>query len=420
MSEKLSGVYTTVDTRGFVPDIATTPSAVAIIGHMNSGTASSVTNGDKFSSTNSAGTIYEFNSLSEAKETIGTVPASGSWTDGTFGSGASAGYDTDYNLIRGIELIYQGNPSARTYVAILSGTGTDAKTEPNGLSNALSSLLDYNDIEFITIAGLEYSDTMKTHAVSASSQSNEAERIYIGGISLNDAYSGSTDINKEDTFDVSEYTAYQEDNGRGICFIGNAQYQFLAGFQSGSTIESSKEVGGNFLACYVAGRLSAVSEEDSLLGDGAGILTPYYNGRKRIWSKSQLETNYDNRMLSIRFDPNHSPSFYFEKAHTFSPKASPFKLITKRRIVDRVVKDVRDILKSQIGQPNIPAKRGAIEDVIKRKLRNLIREGLLIGSISAEVYVLTGDVGNGVLRADIDIQPVTEIEEIQLTVGVDL
>ena len=116
MVEKLSGVYTTVDTSGFVPDVATSRKAGFIAGHMlttnNSGSStitSNLADANKFSSTNAYGQILTVTSLAEAKSLIGTANlVSAAWTNGTFGSGAAAGYDTSYNLIRAIEMFYKG------------------------------------------------------------------------------------------------------------------------------------------------------------------------------------------------------------------------------------------------------------------------------------------------------------------------
>ncbi len=423
MVEKLSGVYTTSDIGGFTPDQAIARGAIGVVGHMRSGT--NVVNGDKFSTLNPFGTIFEFTSIVEAKATLGdanTVSVTG-WVDGTFGSGATsgvAGYDTDSNLIRALELVYLGNPRAKIYAAVLSGVGTDPSTIPDGTAEALAELIKIDDIEFITPAGLEYNATYLTHATASDDDDNQAERIYVGGVSLNDAYSGSTDINKQDTFDVSAYTTLAESDGRSVLVIGNGEFEFQTGFRSGVAVEPEllKEIGGNWIANFLAGYLSSFSEQISLLNKGVVGFLPVYNGKPKIWSSTELKTNFDNSHVSIRFSASNSPSYFFEKAMTHSPKVSAWGKITRRRIIDRVIKDVRVVLKAEVGKSNIQTRRRAINDRVRSKLIDLLEAGLIQGTVSSNVFVQTGDPANGVLRANVIVTPVGEIEEVRLTVGV--
>lgn len=421
MVEKLSGVYTTSDIGGFTPDQAISRGAIAVVGHMLSGT--NVSGSDKFSSANAFGTIYTFTSIVEAKAILGdgsNIISGSTWYNGTYGSGAMAGYDPDSNLIRALELIYQGNSRAKCYVAVVSGSGVDAKTTPNGSAEALAELMKKDDIEFLHGAGLEFNATFQSHALSSDDDASQAERIYIGGVSLNEAYSGSVDLNKQDVFDVSAYSSLQEDTGRSICLIGNANHQFQTGWHSGSQVEVTKEIGANWLSAYFTGFLSSLAENISPLNKGIGGFLPVYNGKPKIWSFTEIETNYDNSMVSIRYSASNSPAYYFEKAMTLTPKSSAWGRITRRRIIDRVIKDVRVILRAEIGKPNIDSRRRAINDRVRRKLVELLDAGLLQGSVSSTVYVTGADPANGVLRCNVNVTPVGEIEEVRLTVGVVL
>jgi len=429
MVEKLSGVYTTADIGGFTPDQAISRGAIGIVGHMNSGTGSAVAAGDLFSTGNPAGTVYTFRSIVEAKATLGAIPVAQSgadaWVDGTFGTGAAsgiAGYSGQFNLLRGIELVYLGNPAARVYACVLSGSGVSsgAKLIPDGTAEALAELMKYEDIAFITAAGLEFNSTYLAHATASDNDANQAERIYVGGISLNDAYSGSTDVNKQDAYDVSEYTTLAEDTGRSICFVGNGNFTFGTGHKSGSIVEGQKEIGGNWIGNFLAGYLSSFQEHESLLNKGIAGFLPVYNGKGKIWNSTELETNYDNSHISIRFSASNSPAYYFEKAMTHTPKSSAWGRITRRRIVDRVIKDVRVVLRAEIGKPNIISRRRAINDRVRRTLMALLEIGMLQGSISSTVFVQPLDSANGILRCNVNITPVGEIEEVRLTVGVIL
>jgi len=420
MVEKLSGVYTDVDIGAFVPNQARSRGAVAIVGHQQSGSSLGAT--DFFSVANPKGRVYEFNSIVEAKGTIGNSGSSyDSWDVGTIGSGAVAGYDTRYNLIRGLELVYLGNPNARVYVSVLAGSGTVASATPPGTDEALALMMGIDDIEFITPAGLEFNQTYVTHATASDADANQAERVYVGGVSLNDAYSGSANSGaKQDVFDVSAYTTMQEEYGRAICVIGNASYQFKTGYVVGSNLEPAKEIGGNWLANFVAGYLSSITEDTSMLNSGIFGFLPVYNGAPKIWTNSELETNYDNSMLSIRFQASNSPQYYWEKAMTFVNKSNAWSRITRRRIVDRVTKDIRVILNTEKGKSNIVSRRRALKGRCDRALLDLVDAGMLIGSVKSTVFVQTGDSANGILRANVEFTPVGETEEIRLTVGVIL
>jgi len=428
MSEKLSGVYTTVDTLGFVPDVARTREAILVVGNQFTVVSgASITVDDYFSSSNPKGSLIPFSNIVEVKSELGFIDGdvigsgTSTWIDGTFGSTAGmAGYDSLYNMIRALELIYKANPSAKVYAALLSGSMTDPLTKPDGTDEALIESLKYKDIGFIVSAGLEFNSDYVVHCTTAASNVNQAERVYVGGVSMNNAFSGSADTQALATFDVSSFVALQETKGRSIAFLGNANYTFSLGWTSGTAVEGSVEIGGNMMAAYVAGLLSNLSEKTSLLGKGVNTFLPVYKGRSFKWSISELEANYDNSMLSVRFDPTATIIYHFEKAMTFTPKASAWGKITRRRIIDRVTKDVRKTIKAEIGEDNTSARRSTATDRILRLLRGLIGEGMIKNKVSASVFVLSGDEANGKVRANVVVTPVTEIEEVELTIGVDL
>ncbi len=230
-------------------------------------------------------------------------------------------------------------------------------------------------------------------------------------------FSGSADLTKQDVFDVNAFTSFQEDTGRSVFFIGNADYQFQTAVISGIA-EATKEIGGENIAHYIMGFLSSFGEDISLLNKGVNGFLPVYNGNPKIWSFSELETNFDNSMISVRFNASNSPPFYFEKGMTFNTGASAFNRITKRRIIDRVIKDVRVTLRAEVGKPNLESRRRAVNDRVLRVLKGLQEDGILTGLVSSTVFVQTGDAANGILRCNIKVTPVGETEEVRLTVGV--
>ena len=421
MVEKLSGIYSTV-LSSFVPDIPVNKGAILVVGHAYSGASglyasgATYTDADKWSATNN-GRIYTWTSMAEAQSTLGYLTASGAGalTTGTFGSGAVSPYDPYNNMLHSLELIYTANPGAKVYGMILSGSGTNAKATPAGLTVALAASMVQKDIAFIDDCGLEFNSNVLTHCITASNKYNKAERIYIGGLSLNEAYSGSTNTSLDNTYDVSAYTNLREDNGRSVCFIGNVNHKFYIE----GTNATTREIGGNLYKSYIAGLLSKMGEGESLLNTYPGYV-PKYNGKTKYWTTTELETHYDNSMLSIRYDPSSTPTLYFEKAMAFAPNTATFTLITRRRIIDAVSKRIRSALRFIVRKPNIPKLRDAGKLAMLRVLSSMYKEGLIANTFDASMTVEDGDAANGIIRAYVKVRPITEVMEIDLIIGVDL
>lgn len=442
MVEKLSGVFTTIDTLGFTPDQAVSTRAIGLIGTMffsgsvnqvayhNDGngawdfaTAPAFSGSDLFSSSAPNGTVFEVNSLTDARTTLGVLSGSiNYWVDGS-PSGGYTGFDAHHGLLRIMEVIYTINPAAKVKFCILSGVASGATVsvrhpnlgaELDGTSEALNALREHNDIDILLSADREFRNLYLTSATSASTDDFQSERIYFGGVSMETAFSGSSAISGFlNSFDVSAFTAFQDEDGRSSATIGN----FNFGFTDGDL--GNKEVGGMYLAAHVAGVVSSLTEDQTILRRSATYI-PKYNGKTKHWTQSQLETNYDNRMVSVRFEASSSPSLFFEKGLSFTPTTSAWTLITRRRIIDRVARDVRAILKAGLGKPNTTRVRDALTNTVRRRLRDLVEIGLLTGTPEGVVFVNAGDVSNGIMRASVTVTPVTETQEVQFTVGVKL
>lgn len=425
----LDGTYST-----FLSNVRTNANArfgaIGVVGHMVSGVktdadgnttaVSGVSNrspgANQYSTfgTGRVGIVYEFNNFGQAVAKLGNVPAN-TWVAGTYSNdGADTSpYDTEHNLIRQLELIYLANPTAKTYVAVLEGTGTSAAAANTdaGVSDALTELIKYDDISFIVGAGMDFNTTLASHANTASSITNKAERIYVGGSSINRCLaSGSLSP------DISDFSALQQSTGRAILSVTNVKYRF----QSGLVTESAagQEIGGNFYAGYVAGFLSRLPEQVSMLRQSPGFLQ-VYNGNEFRWSRANQESLVGSGVLTVR---SVGGAVRFGRALTYSDQAaSEYTKITKRRIVDRVSKELRATADTFIGKVNTASSRLGMEASIKSKLSTLSSLGLIdSAALQTRVWVEGTDVADGRVRVSVIFRPITEIEFVEIQQTVEL
>ena len=415
----LDGTYTT-----FVSNVRSNANArygaIGVVGHMDrgvkqasDGTDTTLVDGTNWAvfDTGSLGTIYTFDNFGQVANLFGSIKEA-RYVDGTNPTAALgiSGYDAHTNLIRSLELIYLANPNARTHVAVLTGSGSTAAgaASEEGVSEALGELLKYDDISYIVGAGMDYNNTFLTHAKTASNETNKAERIYVGGVGLNEILSGTNN-----TLDITDYTSLQDDSGRGVFVAGNVNYKFQS---AGRLNEGEKEIGGNFLASYVAGMLSAIPEQESLLRKSTGF-KQIFSGSEFRFNNTQLTSLVDDNMLVMRNANNRNS---FSRALTFSTSSGNYQRITKRRIVDRVSKEIRATTDGFVGQPNNEVSRLGMTSSLRTKLNSLAAQGLIDATANARVFVEAGDVDAGTVRVAVTFRPATEIEfvEVQQTVEI--
>lgn len=367
---------------------------------------------------NGNGFVYQFDSYDQVVKRFGKIYDE-DWQSGTItGNGIDPSpYDSRHNLIRGLELIYLANPSVRTYVAVLDGSGTSASgaSVHAGVAEALADLLKYDDISFVVSPGMNYNSTFQAHANTASNETNQAERVYVGGGALQVVLASGSKVPDLDAdegqFADNDWDALKQDSGRSIMVAGNVNYTFQAG--SGSNI---REVGGNFFASYVAGLLSSIPEQQSLLRQAVGF-TQKYNGDNFRWSRTDQTELVTGRILHFKQSGGRN---VFSRALTHSPTTSDYKRITTRRVVDRVTKEVRATSDTFVGKSNTDINRIGMRTSIDNKLISLSRFGLIQPGSTSNVWVEGTDIADGVVRVSALFKPITEIEfvEIQLTVEI--
>jgi len=413
MTHPLAGVYITETTRGIAPTPSTATGAVAIIGHMTSGSSGyNITEDEKWSASNE-GEVFVWDNLIDAVQKCG-LAASGSWTSPTFSKTGfgTGGYDTKTNLIRAVELAFMGGAS-KVYACILSGTGTYGTSADTGTTQALEKLREFDDIYYVVVAGKPPISAVTSEMETASSVNNGKERIYVTGVSFQEAFSGTS-------YDLSNYTAAKSDYGRAICLVGNTIYKFGSvsydatdthltslGLASGSV-----EIGGNWLAAWLAGRLASKQPHVPLKNLG---FTPVWSGSttKAVLKRSQLESMSNDHVLFPRrwSTGGGSVTYMFDKGWTFSPTTADFQYITTREISDTAAKRVRSTMLPFLFSHNTAIGRATVKSRVEATLRQMVSEGM-IKDFAVNVYASATDEANHIMRCDFTIVPVFEVTEI--------
>jgi hypothetical protein len=407
MSLILPGVYQTTASTGISVTASPRFGTIGVVGHMASGVDSAgtaISGLEKFDTNAQSGTVYIFNSLIDAIDTIGTIPIASTWTSGTFvGDGTDTSpYDTEFNLIRALELIYLASPSARCKVAILTASGTLASTAQStaGVTTALAALKKEEDISFLVGAGMDFNTIFLAAAIDHASDGKE--RMYIGGTSLNTIMESGTL-----TPDVTVYSSLREANGRGINYLINVSGTFSTDISTERS--EAREIGGNFLSAYLAGILSTQSESSSLLKSAIGYNVQRYNEKDFKWDKSSLEDLYSG---SFVFAQLKSGVWKYGSSRTYATAGSIYQRVTTRRIVDRVESEKRAIGDVYVGENNTITMRNTMRSSIDGRMLILSQLGLIGSDYSNNVYINETDIANGIVRVTSVYSPITEIEYV--------
>jgi len=432
-SYKLANVYISQTSEGLNKSTIDTGRYVAVIGHMMSGSSQySLSDDDKFA-TGHVGTVFVYDTVTEYRDVMGL--ASGSdWSVGTFGSGSlgESAFDPTTNFMRAVELAFAGG-AKRVYGCVLSGSGTSPTTVPDGLTEALEALRAFDDVYYIVVAGHEPLGVVKTEVVNASSEEIGKERVYVTGQSWNRAFSGSNM-----TYSLpSATTTVKDDNGRVICILANTTYKFI--YATGDTTDShlwtgeswssgTHEIGGNWLAAYIAGKLS--SQQPHVPLSYISDWVPSYKGNKNkaVLPNTKLESMWDDHLIfPRRWVSNNVESWSFDKGWLFTISDSPTDddgnemptLITTRQIMDTISKDARSILTKFLFKGNNVITRSSANSSLRDKLNYRKGQGM-IKAFDTEVYASANDETSNIMRARISIVPVFETLKIIVRVSAQL
>ena len=421
----LAGVYVEESTDDIRPSPVDTGRYVAVIGHMQSGTNDySLVDGDKFGS-GSTGTVFTYDSVVDYKNKMGT--ASGSdWSSGSYDVGATSdsSYCRQFNFMKGVELAFAGG-AKRVYGCVLTGSGTDAETSPTGLAEALAALRAFDDIYYLVVAGANPIASVVTEVVAASAASQGKERVYVTGTSMQRALSGSAY-----TYSFPSADKQQNDDGRVICILANTTYKFAYAegdvtdthLRNASTFASgTHEIGGNWLAAYVAGRLSSQDPHQPL--SYISGWTPSYKGEENlhIFGDTDLISMWgDHVLFPRRWTTGRNSTWSYDKGWMFvSSATASVTLITTRQILDTIAKDARNLMRSYLFSSNTTSTRASAKAGVERKLAQRKREGM-IKAFKADVYASASDEANNIMRCRIDVTPVFETLKIVISLTATL
>ena len=413
-TRQLAGVYITQTSRGITPIPSATTGAVAIIGHMQSGSSGyNITDAEKWNATNE-GEVFTWNNLIEATTKCG-LALSGSWDAGTysqtgFGGGA---YDNETNLIRAVELAFIGGAS-KVYACVLSGTGSYGTSADTGTTQALAKLREFEDIYYVVIAGKPPISAVTSEMETASNPNNGKERIYISGVSYQEAFSGTT-------YDLSSYTGAKSNDGRIVVLVGNTVYRFGSTSYDASDTQlaaqslasGSVEIGGNWLAAWLAGKRAAMQPHVPLKALG---FTPVWNGstnKSVLKSADMVSLSQDHTLFPRRWSTGSSTTYMFDVGWTFTPITADVQLITTREIADTAAKRIRMALLPMLFTHNTAIGRATMKSRCESVLRQMMTDGM-IKDYGVNVYASAEDEVNRRVNVEAVVVPVFEATDIEV------
>lgn len=457
VTKKLSGVYTTIDTSGFVP----TPSinyggAIGIIGTYEADNmygSGSLAAGDLWTSATD-GHVIEIDGNNEFIDYLGSMISgsldvvSGSATSGSVisdwspspsgiidGDGlAVGGYDPENSLFRAIQLIRMYNSDVKIYFCAIDGsTNGGASAEAvltTAETNALAALKEYNDIGFINIAGRIPLATVQTHVETCRNDTYKSPRLYVTGLGYEHMLSGST-------VDLSDYTTLKDNLGHTVVYAGNSSIGFDVYEGTYGTVKEYIHMGGHWLSHIITAIMASQTEKTTLLRQFSpfGASTKEYTkdayylydttsdpkaqvfdtSYKSFLTEGQMEDLFDEGVLFTR---RIGSNYYFDIAATFSSNTSSFTNITTRRIVDRIRRGADTILNTYIAEPNSAVTHERAVGSVTRFLTALYEKGYIKSSFGVRVWASDQDQIDGIINCKIEITPILETKYIELTIAV--
>jgi hypothetical protein len=430
---------TTINVINTIPTSANAQfGAIGIIGHMASGVVpdpatpgsfivykGSTTPGaerwHQFGST-TMGTVYEFNDWAAVVNKFGMLPplATTAWINGTFANAGQdiSSYDSEFNLLRSLELIYLANPSAKTFVAVLAASGASASgaAASAGVSTALTALKKYDEISFLHGAGMDFNGTIQSSALDSSNSTNKAERIYVGGMSIQRILaSGSLvpDLTAS-AGQTTNWSTLKESNGRSFAIATNVNYIFQSEQPDANGIRLTREIGGNFFSSYVLGMISSRPEHITLLREGTQGFNQVYNGQNFVWSKSDETSLINGNVFHIRRSGGMTS---FSRYLTYSTASGQYRNMTVRRVVDRIIKEVRAVGDTYVNQIDNAQNRSNLKFALERKLDYLQQLGMLVEKAKVAISQIIGQVA---VEVTISVRVSKEMEFININLIVGL
>lgn len=340
------------------------------------------------------GQIYTVGSFSEVVDLLGGT--AGAWTPGT---GSNGPYDSSENLLRAAELVYTVNPGAKVYLVPLAGTINGTTSLSAGSTAALGDLLMFDDIGYLVFANIDPIAAGKSHAETAADPDEpyNSPRFYVTGIDMFTVNAGGPDALDDglSAADLATWTsAAASSMGLTLAYVGNHLYNFTTA-PSG---EGEVEIGGQYVAAYLAGLLSRSASNFAISYEANGFGKVKYSGADWIHTKTELDSVIGGGWIMSRYIQGY---YAFAKGVTLTTDDS-WKLYPHRQITNTIHKTMVANMVQFLGKPQTAGMFAGAQK---------IGEGVMNDMVLRE-YVQTNP------KPQVDVTPhATEVDAINVRVS---
>ncbi len=405
MSTNIPGTRTRV-INTLVSSVGIPGNAVAIVG--NTQESANVTRYTGASP--EPGQIYTVGSFSEVVDLLGGT--AGTWTAG---SGSNGPYDGTENMLRAAELVYAANPGAKVYLAPLAGSISNTTTLSAGSTSALGDLLMFEDIGFVVFANIDPIAAGKNHAETAADEAEpyNSPRFYVTGIDMFSVDNGGPDALDDGlaAADLATWTSAAGSSlGLTLAYVGNHNYTFTTG-PSG---EGEVEMGGQYVAAYLAGLLSRSPSNFAISYSSNGFGKVKFSGADWIHTKTELDDVIGGGWLMSRYVQG---GYAFAKGVTLTTDTS-WELYTHRQIVNTIHKTVVANLVQFLGKPQTPGLFAGAQKIVEGVMNDMVLRQYVQSDPKPQVDVTPHDTEVDAIRCRVQFTSIKPVHRIYLDLSV--
>jgi hypothetical protein len=407
MSTNIPGTRTrTINT--LVSSVGIPGNAVAIIGNTQD-TQSAVT--PYTGASPEPGQIYTVGSFSEVVDLIGGT--AGSWT---IGGGSNGPYDGSENLLRAAELVYSGNPGAKVYLVPLAGSISNTTSLSAGSTAALGDLLMFEDIGYVVFANIDPISAGKNHVETAADPDEpyNSPRFYVTGIDLYSVDNDGPDALDDGlaAADLATWTSTAGSSlGLTLSYVGNHNYTFT----TRPSNEGEVEIGGQYVAAYLAGVLSRSPSNFAISYAANGFGKVKWGDSDWIHSKNELDSVIGAGWVMSRYVQG---AYVYAKGVTLTTDDS-WELYTHRQIHNTVWKTSVANLVQFMAKPQTPGLFAGSQKILEGVMNDMILRRYVQSVPKPQVEVTPHDTEVDAIRCRIQYTSVKPVHRIYLdfTVG---
>ena len=414
--------------------------AVAIIGHRDTQDANFPSDTlfyDTDVPGDNTGIIYNFASLGDWLNLLGSISSASGFEDGVQDDGSITAAITPHSpkdsLLYALALAYLANPSLNVYVGILDGdgvngfVGNDTTTLTAGATDALTDLFLYDDIGYVVLARFDPVTAGKSHAETATNSTSPAynmPRFYVTGLDLFKVFDGVTYAGAGKPLDATNdlanvgaaWIAAKSDFGLSINYIGNHDHDFTV---IGDT--TLRQIGGQLAAAYVAGFLATQKESAGITFSanslGSTRFTPSDTDDTSIpypFSLNEINEAIGDGWLITRFAQN---TFVFAKGINYiSAAGTSWSLYPHRSITNFLHKTLADNLQQFLGRQQTQANLMAAQKLAEGILGDAVSRSYIsdVNSVRVKPHPTEVDA----IIAEVEFITIKPINKIYLNITV--